>query len=79
MSELSVFPKCRGVMQEGFILEHASYASSSASSWVEGAPINNLLFGPRTIGKEQHPYRAFAAGRVATSSRMPRANEVGGV
>ena len=59
MREQLACPKCRNAMQEGFILEYATNASSSASRWVEGAPVKTLLFGVRTADKEQHPIQSF--------------------
>jgi Domain of unknown function (DUF6487) len=72
MSEQLACPKCLGAMQEGFILEFTSHASSSASRWVEGVPAKALLFGLRTADKEQHPiqsYRCQACGYLESYAR----------
>lgn len=51
-------PKCRGVMEEGFIKDE-SYGMSYASLWVEGAPETSFWTGTKTKGKEQLVVRTF--------------------
>lgn len=41
----SICPKCKGEMEEGFILDKGAYGSQNPSDWVEGEPRPSFWHG----------------------------------
>lgn len=60
MNSESRCPKCKGEMQEGFIVDRAdSPRSGLVSSWVAGEPKKSSLEGVDVDGKTLYPVQSF--------------------
>jgi hypothetical protein len=58
-------PKCEGVMEAGYVLDHTQPKLYAASSWVEGPPEKSIWSGLHTKNRRNLPviaYRCVACG-----------------
>lgn len=52
-------PKCRGLMEEGFILDHGDMNVGLINTWVEGAPVKSFWNGIKISNKSQFAVKTF--------------------
>jgi predicted nucleic-acid-binding Zn-ribbon protein len=52
-------PKCKGAMQEGFVLDRGDYNIKTKPVWVEGAPEESFWSGLKTKDRRMFTVRAF--------------------
>ena len=52
-------PRCEGLMEEGFILDHGHYDAKRVNTWVEGEPVKSFWSGLKVKDKQQFAVRTF--------------------
>ena len=52
-------PRCRGSMEDGFILDKAHHNSAQVPEWVEGDPVKSFWTGLQTKGRRMLPITVF--------------------
>lgn len=70
MQNKSICPKCKGEMEEGFILDNGDYGTQKPSDWVEGEPHRSFWHGGVKVSDkrryEMRSYRCVGCGYVET-------------
>ncbi len=51
-------PKCKGRMEEGFMLDH-THGGFAVGRWIKGVPEKSFWTGIKTKGKEQRAVSTF--------------------
>ena len=51
-------PKCKGQMEEGFMLDH-THGGYLAGKWIKGAPERSIWTGVKIKNREQRAVSAF--------------------
>lgn len=60
MQNKFICPKCKGEMEEGFILDKGDYASQQVSAWVEGEPHPSFWHGGVKVSdKRRYEVRSY--------------------
>jgi predicted nucleic-acid-binding Zn-ribbon protein len=52
-------PKCKGLMEAGFILDRGHYNTGTVNIWVEGEPVKSFWTGLKVNDKQQFQVRTF--------------------
>ena len=71
-TQLPACPKCRGQMEEGFILDETR-SGNQLCSWVKGPPQEGLLGGVKTWRKERRwiqTFRCVGCGFLESYARV---------
>ena len=52
-------PRCQGLMEEGFILDHGDYNSKMVNTWVEGKPVKSFWSGIKTSDRQRYAVKTY--------------------
>lgn len=52
-------PKCQGLMNEGFIIDHGDMNFGMVNTWIEGEPVKSFWNGIKVNDKSQFKIKTF--------------------
>jgi hypothetical protein len=70
-------PRCRGSMEEGFVLDRGDHSMPDLQAWIEGVPERSRWTGIKTKGRQSYPVKTYRCDRCGYLESYAPATEGG--